>query len=506
MTLTDARPFESLGGIGAVGEDRARLWWLARRTGSHRVEVEGPDGERRGELRADEPGVPLVAWIGDGPSSEPCLDRRPLEPDRDYRVRVFEPGVADPAAVLGFRTAPHELSRTEPLVIAFGSCHQPHDARGRVRPQARAALSGYRRLFRERRVRLFLGLGDQIYTDAPRRGRLVDAGDPPAGDAAEHRRALDRRYRSFWNQPEWLGLITDLPFLPILDDHEVVDNFGSDPRHAGPEWAPFRAAALAAYRDYQASRVVPVDRPDAGPFDFGLHYGPLALFALDLRSERRQGDDARILSAAQWERLEAFLERVGPDQVVAIASSVPLLHTPRWASWLGAAVTFRGDDFSDRWTHPAYQADRERLVAVLEAHARRAPDRPIVMLAGDIHCGAGQVGRCPDGAHITQCVSSPLTNGQGPLVGWLARRSVHVSRRIPLGPPPGGPWIELADLVDEGGERLAPTSRLNVGLLEIVRTDDGPAVRFELHAYDDGEVRRVFRSRPLPAARGADTP
>ncbi len=44
--------------------------------------------------------------------------------------------------------------------------------------------------------------------------------------------------------------------VAILDDHEIVDNFGTPPEHSEPAFQNLRAGALDAFYDYQGARAL----------------------------------------------------------------------------------------------------------------------------------------------------------------------------------------------------------------------------------------------------------
>ncbi|MBW1803564.1 MAG: alkaline phosphatase D family protein [Deltaproteobacteria bacterium] len=73
------------------------------------------------------------------------------------------------------------------------------------------------------------------------------------------RKAFQQRYRQFLWMNEVQRFYADYPCYPILDDHEILDDWGSEPVHTVPEdgldYGNLRTGALRAYIDYQASRL-----------------------------------------------------------------------------------------------------------------------------------------------------------------------------------------------------------------------------------------------------------
>lgn len=152
----------------------------------------------------------------------------------------------------------------------------------------------------------------------------------------EVRRIYQERYRRFWNQPEWKALHAEIPYYPILDDHDIIDNWDSRPEHLTPKWQAVGAGGCMAYFDYQGSRElssVTGDRPES--FHYPIVYGHTAVFVMDLRSNRRAGDDGQLLGISQEEDPIRFLETHWDKKVLFILISVPVVHLPRFLPFRG---------------------------------------------------------------------------------------------------------------------------------------------------------------------------
>jgi cholesterol oxidase len=113
------------------------------------------------------------------------------------------------------------------------------------------------------------------------------------------------------------NVIRALPSDPLLDDHEVADNWQPE---APP--TPAQCAALGAYIAFQHKLVgAPVKQP-TGPFDDTLAPAGFPVFMLDTRSQR----SARSLSPGR------------------VASSKPrCARRRRWQRW-------RNGSTAGRWT------------------------------------------------------------------------------------------------------------------------------------------------------------
>jgi alkaline phosphatase D len=107
-------------------------------------------------------------------------------------------------------TAPlGETDAPDAFAFAIGSCHQPFDDQGQLRPASLQLLQGLTRALEEHGVEGLLLLGDQMYTDLPDGQCLWDdvvfARFAPPGrrrlldcTRAEVRALFQQRYRAFW--------------------------------------------------------------------------------------------------------------------------------------------------------------------------------------------------------------------------------------------------------------------------------------------------------------------
>jgi alkaline phosphatase D len=351
-----------------------------------------------------------------------------------------------------------------------------------------------------------LTLGDQMYTDYPPALSLFDADyfasvAPPGRDriidctAAEVRAMLQQRHRLFLNMPGWRRLHARYPCYPMWDDHEMVDNWGSDPVHSTAQWQAFREGGRQAYFDYQGSRVL--GRAEAGAdFDFEIEWGPMAIYALDLRSNRFVRDDehAQICSPEQERRFGDFLRRNADRDVLGIALSVPMVHLPRWATRLGHFVMRGGEDFSDRWASPAYVAQRDRLLMMLHDHQRAHREQRILLLSGDIHVACAHEIVWDDGTRpLLQLVSSGITNHVSPATQLAARASILAKQKIRL--DEAGLEARVPLVRGEAPLGANPYTQLNLGLIELEREGNGRyRVRFLVYGHDGTEPVCVYRS------------
>lgn len=471
--------------------------------------------------RADEPGELDVRWQDAGGDSglaamkihesNDCdntgsvlLDG--LRPLRQYRFEVTR---SDSGRAVGegrFETSPPDADGTPGrFAVGLMSCHQPFDCDGRVKPEARQMLRATRDCLRSHNAKLVLQVGDQVYSDLPVTRSLFNDSYfrevAPPGRAElldctpeETRRLYQERYRHFFALPEWKALHAEFACYPILDDHDIVDNWGSDPAHQEPRWRNVIEGARAAYFDYQGSRLYPQGDRLPDNFDFDISYGNTAVRILDMRSNRRAGEGARVISESQMLGLARFLENHADRKVIFLVISVPPVHLPRSMARVIAKIRQSGEDFSDRWSSGKHVRDRDRLFCILAKHQSRHPEQHIAILSGDIHIGCLHRVAWDGGGAFHQMVSSGITHLESPFFRRGSSAIIRTNRRLRA---MDGSFDARARLVKgRKGARENPCAHLNLGVIEI-RTDSerrAPEVRYHLYGHENGEPRLLFRS------------
>ena len=286
----------------------------------------------------------------------------------------------------------------------------------------------------------------------------------------------------------------------ILDDHEIVDNFGSAPEHATPRFRALKDGALDAYYDYQASRTLRL-RDGARPASFHRcwRHGSIATFLMDLRSERtRRQDHIEVYSAAQYRALARFLNDSRDCHVVMIGLSVPLLHVPDWIADLGVVLGGESGDAADRWSYKAANGSRDRLLELLRRHQRDNPGQRLVLMGGDIHVGltsrvvwSDALKGAGDGC-LFQVVSSAISNRYSPLMQQLA--SLAPRSRALLGR--SGDAIAYGELMQGTIEsNTNPCGDLNLAIIEVWRESKMRSkLRFKLYGHDGQQPNVAFDS------------
>ena len=502
------KPLESMVAVGAVTSRSARLWLRAAHPGRVRVTV-WPEGRQRDAVSehfvvaASERDQTLSVIV---PKDFPGAS--PLQPCTVYRFDVR----AENEERIGagrFETAPPDAdSAPSKFAIAFASCHQPFDRQGRLAKRSLDMLTAVRKCFEQHDVKFFLNVGDQMYADYPAQLSLFDsnffAEKAPAErcqlldcSAAEVRRLYQLRHRLFFAPKEWQALHAEFPCYPILDDHEIIDNWGSDPAHQASSWKALGQGARQAYFDYQGSRVLGPSNSLPQHFGYTVEYGPIAVFVLDIRSQRRVNGDARLYSDDQFAEFERFLEQHEDKHALFVVLSVPPVHLPRWAVRIAAKRTSDGEDFSDRWSSAGHAADRDRLIKRLHRYQLEHPEKKVVILSGDIHIACAHELRWRNEVPpLYQLVSSGITHRDS----WLWRIAAELSIRLNSQFATVDHQL-LADLrlLPGRGATHNPYRTLNVGLVEIETPSPGatPSIRYLIYGHSGQEPKCVFRSDPL---------
>lgn len=401
-----------------------------------------------------------------------------LQPDRPYIVYVRRRD----GALVGegrFRT-PWEGLGPSSGRLAFGlaSCHQPFDGRGRVRVESARMLAAAERALRDHDARFLLLVGDQIYADYPPKLSLFHRAffervAPPGRHAPtdcsreEIRRLYQERHRIFLGVEPFARLASALPCYPMLDDHEVRDNFGTSPEHASKAWAELREGALDAFYDYQGSRVVPADGTARPPsFHYGFAYGPVAIFVADLRSQRVADDAAvHVFHAEQLASLARFLDAHAKHPVLCVVVTVPIVHIESWMAGVVAACNGRSSDAADRWSHPRMLADRDLFLRMLKDHQRANPEQRLVLLGGDIHVGSAFRLEWSDGGPPTyQLTASALSHLQGRATRWIAEKLPRATQKVAMH---DGLTADVDLVAPANGAARNPYGGLNLGIVEV---------------------------------------
>ena len=237
-------------------------------------------------------------------------------------------------------------------------------------------------------------------------------------------------YRRTWSWGATAAVLANCQNIMIPDDHEFRDDWGDkrdDYDHDSVDF--FLAhAAYQVYREYQAALLDDVPPVPAAhlPEVVAAHitmpqmlaaHG-VGLLTLDSRVKSfRQaaypydGAEATpLLGAEQWRATLAALADGGPlagTQVLIVAVGIP-------PCWMGAAVTEiaaeKIDDLKGAWGHPRNQPELLRLLDALCTWKMSDALRQVVVVAGDVHCGAITDIKKDGSTIFQQITASPIAN------------------------------------------------------------------------------------------------
>ena len=489
---------------GVAAEDRSRIWVHGARGGEVRVRA------RRGaEVVAE---VPLILEAERG-----CTAATTLEMPGCAGERVELELVRDGRTVARARTRLCPGARAwanQRMTFAVASCHQPFTDAGEVHPASASMLEAARVQVEADDAAFVLLMGDQLYADAPASKSLFDP-DYVASlgfedildlSAAEVRRVFQHRYERFAGVPGFSRLLASVGTIPMPDDHEFVDNFGTHPDHAGPRWRAFKQGALQAYRDHQGARTALAERP-SDSLDYAFTWGPVAVYGLDIRSNRETAEGkTRAYTGQQLEDLRGFLARTADMPVLALMVSIPLVHvSSRWVD-AAARVLPLGSDLHERWSHASCVEARDVLLGTILDHAVRNPRQKIILLGGDVHAGSAyQVDFADDGVQLLQLTSSPLSNEEGWLNARAGEAAAQALSSLELSDGRSATVTSLRGRSEDLDRN--PYGGLNLGLVDISTDAEGLAtIGLRLVGHDgEGRPKTLLDTGPLGRRRDPET-
>lgn len=311
----------------------------------------------------------------------------PIEPIRDQVMRTLDAATdaqreravvrLDPAWTGAVQREGEPAQAA--LCFALASCQYVPGLVDRVPAQA-----SYRRLAQRlellappHRPQLLVLAGDQVYVDQTA-GLFVPAGGDDVGQAY----ALTFRLEALRR------VMASLPTYPLLDDHEVMDDWEPSP---DPCATPAVRAALDGYFAQQHKLVRGIGpHPDQRPFDYRIAPAGFPFYMLDTRSTRQRRalrtdahaaalatplDRAAIRAEAGLGDLKQWLEAAPAALPKFIVSPVALFPMPRAAVFGDPAQRLGLDDWS------GYPASQRALLELL----RDTTARHVVVLSGDRH-------------------------------------------------------------------------------------------------------------------------
>jgi len=401
-----------------------------------------------------------------------------------------------------FYTAVAEGKNARQFALAFMSCHQPFDKQGRIRHSSEQMLTAMHQVLEKHNVRQVIMAGDQMYSDMPGHLSLFNsdyfAQVAPPGcksildcSAQQVRQLFHRRYHHFWNIPGWRKLLANYACYPIVDDHDIVDNWGSAIEHGEEQWRNFRQGAFQAYCDYQASMVENAASVPPPNLDYLATFGNTATYFLDLRSNREVGDAPRIVSRNQLDQLAHFFADNSSRDVIFLVLSVPLIHLPKPLTRFAANITPEGEDFSDRWSTRGHRHDRDLVAEIIYNHQKKFPQQKVVLLSGDIHIGCVHKIVWDDRPpNLYQFISSGITHDTGKVIQLLSSLIIRTKRTFHV---KTGPSARVKLLRGHADAANNPCGDMNMGIVEVTQGTPNEAAKMQFFLYSNREGEPVCK-------------
>jgi alkaline phosphatase D len=482
--------------VGMTTSTSVRLWMRTQRPGKHRIEIYPGNPNQSNIVVETTVGADnsndhthSVLYPDDFPNAAPLVS------NNRYRYRIVRTQDTTPLGEGFFGTAPASDAETpDKYSIAVMSCHQPFNSDGSISDRSMRMLRLVPKVLDGYKAKCVIVCGDQIYADAPENFSLINPHYAqkiiPAKSSIfewtsdEVRRAYQERYRIFWSMNEVRHMYANYPCYPILDDHEIIDDWGSSIAHADKKFANLCQGAKEAYFDYQASRVR--QRTDVLPdsFHYEFDYGSLGGFVMDIRSQRKAGKTNQLYSDKQFKDLEKFLDKNGQKRVLLIVTSVPVVHLPSWLTDVGAALVGDKIDFPDHWAYSKNLFARDRLLTRLHRHQEAHPKQRVVLVSGDVHIGCAfaihwQNGKKPK---LYQLTSSAVSNRMKKSDTYFSKVGPDMVSKLKCNDGKPSARVNLLKAA-EGSDDNNPFGGLNIGIIEVTDRGDHSTVNLKLIGY-----------------------
>lgn len=384
---------------------------------------------------------------------------------------------------------------TSAFSFAFGSCNQPFAVTpsGSVTKQDSAGIyPAMRSVLKTHQARFIALLGDQVYSDGIPHFSVSEAfpdTDSPVSDQgllSFYRHV----YRGYFAEKGFLELLQTAPTYMMWDDHEILDNWGSEPDHNEAESQMFRAAGKT-FREYQHLHNPGAAVEDGPPYHFKFWYGDVGFIVLDLRASRSY-QAHRVIDETQWKFFDEFLAEASQRETptLFIGATTPLIHfSPVGVRLLDWVPGSKGGNIRDRWDSDHFHQDRDRILNSLFDWQSERPERQVVILSGDVHAGAAfRVRRKRGAGEVLQWTSSSFTAPAGfshDLFNTLGTALVNVGEN-------------LCRVTREGVETLNNFGIVNVTPLG---RGSGHEITFTLYGYNPKRRNLVTRIRSLSRPR-----
>jgi alkaline phosphatase D len=303
-------------------------------------------------LKAWKPGPNIKALSDDGDFTS-VLELRKLSPLTRYewRTTTNHSGI--------FTTAPAPGRKIEDTFTFLStSCIKPNFPYNPFTHPL--SIPGFQNLAKNLpalKAKFMLFLGDFIYIDVPRR----------LGSDIETYR---REYRMVYGSPDWPAVSKELPWIHVIDDHEIANDWDKNISDPYP-------AAADPWQHYHAAANPPEYRAGQGYFTFV--YGPASFFMLETRKYR----------SAEFPESPNSPNKtmLGPQQLKDLISWLRTDEGPhvRWKFVISSVPFTKNWRFGFRDTWAGYLYERSKILEAMWDVPLSMPGKGVVVLSGDRH-------------------------------------------------------------------------------------------------------------------------
>ena len=326
-----------------------------------------------------------VYWLSDDTDFTFALEISHLRPSTQYQYAASNNHT-------GYFTTAFPVGQIDPTTDKFtfltSSCIKP---RFPYNPLSHPlSIPGFKHLatwIPSLHASFMLFLGDFIYIDVPHR-------------FGTEKETYRREYRQVYASPDWPAVSNSLPWLHVIDDHEIANDWDRNTT------APY-PAAVDPWNHYQGSVNPSTAQLDVTYYDFTQ--GPASFFMMDTRQYRSpefaanaSSTEKSMLGRDQLSSLLSFLSRREPLGVKwkIIVSSIPF--TRNWRI-----------NNIDTWA--GYLYERQIILEAMWDVGIRSDGVGVILLSGDRHEFAATAFPPPKGskwplsATVHEFSTSPLS-------------------------------------------------------------------------------------------------
>lgn len=248
-------------------------------------------------------------------------------------------------------------------------------------------------------------------------------------------RFFENLYETRWTDPAMSLMLASIPSVMMWDDHDIFDGWGSFPDDL-QGCDVFQYIFTTAKKYFEMFQIRSrfnrsLLDPAADHYAFALDFRGYRILALDNRAERSL---AQVMSAAQWDRVIAFLKEDKKAHLL-ILSAVPVVYR----DFADAEKAFDAtpweetltDDLKDHWRSKNHEGERARLIHWLLESAKLRNDGlgaekyKTVILSGDVHIGCiGVIHDSKRNCKVHQVVSSGIVHPSPSRLQWVGIMTV----------------------------------------------------------------------------------